>query len=207
MLNNFIVFEGLDGSGKSSIIHELKSQLSKEHYKILTTYEPDDDFHNAILGHRKFNNESEMLLYSASRNEHLRNEIVPEKDNFDLIISDRFIDSSLAYQSQEQLPMQYILQVNNHFIKQLNAWPIMTFFIDVPPKECLDRIYTKRQNKIDRLDRQPISYYYQVYQNYKQALKLTQNDTRNMIINGSHRSITEIATQIKNILKSHHILK
>ena len=102
----FIVFEGLDGSGKSTQVRDLGSKLQKKKYEVITTQEPTNkNVIGSLLKRILYNNESVpdevlALLFAADRAHHTINTIIPGLEEGSIVISDRYVYSSLAYQSR-----------------------------------------------------------------------------------------------------------
>ncbi len=168
----FITFEGGECSGKTSIIEELCSVLEKKNIKYISTREPGgidiaEQIRRIILDvkNTKMTEETEALLYAASRMQHLKERVIPALENGFVVICDRFLDSSLAYQGYARgLGMDSILKIN-HFA--LDYLPHMTLFIDVKPEVALKRLANR--NKTDRLDLEDIQFHERVYQGYQEV--------------------------------------
>ena len=104
MKGKFITFEGLDGTGKTTQIQALKKSLEKEEIKVLTTREPGgtklgEKIRNLIFENTDISLETETLLLFSARMEHLKKVIIPSLDRGEIILCDRFTDSTYAYQS------------------------------------------------------------------------------------------------------------
>ena len=143
MTGKFIVFEGLDGSGLSTQAMMLKEYLLKKREKVVLTKEQTDNFiggliKSALKEHIKTSPLTLQLMFIADRSQHLDSEIEPALKEGKIIISDRYIFSTLAFGS---------LDVNMEFLKTINSKfrePDLTFIIDCPPKVCLERISKER---------------------------------------------------------------
>jgi len=107
---------------------------------------------------------AEALLFAAARSQHFHQKIVPALEAGKIIICDRFIDSSLAYQGYARgLGIDEVYAINEFAIgKKL---PLLTIFIDVPPKVGLERVFSKR-DKVDRLDLETLAFHERVYEGY-----------------------------------------
>ena len=169
MNNRFITFEGGEGSGKSTIIKLLEEKLTAMGYKVMVTREPggvlvSEQIREVIL--KKENNmeyETEALLYAASRIEHLKKKVIPYLEQGYVVISDRYIDSSLAYQGVGRgLGIDTVLEINRF---ALDYMPKRTYFFDLKPEVGLNRI--KGREKIDRLDLEGLDFHERVYQGYQ----------------------------------------
>ncbi|MDR2524709.1 MAG: dTMP kinase [Oscillospiraceae bacterium] len=158
----FIVFEGLDGCGKTTQLEFLRERLASmcrpaRVRKVFITREPSDSVPGLICrGISKktifVNRETEALLFAADRCEHLQNEVLPQLGRGNHVLCDRYYFSNFAYQSPET-PMDTLLQYNAAPMELLRA--DMTIFIDVPPEECERRRAAERatEEKWDNVER------------------------------------------------------
>ena len=134
----FITFEGGECSGKTSIITAVCKELEKRGISYISTREPggidiSEQIRSIILdvNNTAMTEETEALLYAASRMQHLSERVIPAINNGTIVICDRFLDSSLAYQGYARgLGMDSVLRINHFALKHL---PDVTFFIDVTP--------------------------------------------------------------------------
>ena len=153
----FITFEGPEGSGKTSVIKGVVEFLTNEGYRILTTREPGgnkiaESIRNIILDNNntEMDAHAEALLFAASRSQHFSEVILPALQDNKILLCDRFIDSSLAYQGHARgLGIDKVYEINKFAIGDL--LPDLTLFIDVPPKVGLKRVFSNTR-KVDRLD-------------------------------------------------------
>lgn len=171
----FITFEGGECSGKTTIIKELCQELEKRNIAYISTREPGgidiaEQIRSIILDvkNTKMTEETEALLYAASRMQHLKERVIPALNEGKIIICDRFLDSSLAYQGYaRKLGVESILKIN-HFA--LNYLPDLTLFIDVKPEVALERL--AKRNKSDRLDLEGIKFHEDVYDGYQKVAEM-----------------------------------
>lgn len=167
----FITFEGGEGSGKSSILKKVKERFEKLNIKFIITREPggkdnliSEAIRSVILNpeHKNMTYKTEALLFAASRHQHIMDTILPALNRNDLVICDRYLDSSLVYQGYARnLPMDYILKINDF---ALDFLPDLTVIFDVDPKLGLSRVSSR--GKVDRLDQEKISFYQKVREGY-----------------------------------------
>ncbi|AFT81151.1 dTMP kinase [Leuconostoc carnosum] len=169
----FITFEGPEGAGKTSVlqalIEELKPILGDD---LVTTREPGgnpiSEAIRDILQPTEDNGmdgRTEALLYTAARRQHLVEVILPALEKNKVVISDRYVDSSLAYQGGGRgLGVENIWQINQFAIDGL--LPDLTIYLDVPSELGLARVKANRQSKIDRLDKEALSFHQTVRQTY-----------------------------------------
>ena len=204
MKGKFIVIEGIDGCGKTTQINELskwlpKSGLMKKNSKLITTREPGGSLlgkklRNLILDNNttdKPTSLAELLLYSADRAEHVSKIISPALKEGNWVISDRFSDSTLAYQG-------YGRNINLEIIKNIESIvcqgesPDLTIFLEISPEESISR----RKNQIpDRIESEGIKFLKQV----NEGFKLIAKEKRWKVISAS-QDIHSIASQIKEEL-------
>lgn len=137
----FIVFEGLDGSGSTTQSALLAEKLEKEGRSTLLTKEPTSEtpigkMIRDVLQHQwEASPEGLQLLFSADRAEHIKSEIEPALANGKIVISDRYLLSTLAYGSLAVDDLAWLKSLNKHFRQ-----PDLTFLFKLDPKICLDRI-------------------------------------------------------------------
>lgn len=164
----FITFEGGEGSGKSTAIKTLVERLGAEGYDIVLTREPggtriSEQIREVILN--KANTEmdpmTEALLYAASRRQHVVEKVRPALEAGKLVLCDRYLDSSLAYQGgARNLGIDNILEVNKHAIEGL--FPDLTFFFDLKPEVGLARIEANANREVNRLDVEKMEFHQKV---------------------------------------------
>jgi dTMP kinase len=191
----FITFEGGEGSGKTTIIERVATYF-KNKYQIIISREPGGSFiaesiRDLVLDpkHLGMSYQAEALLYAASRAQHLEDVLIPAMETHDLILCDRYIDSSFAYQGLARgLGLEYVEKINDYAMQHL---PLKTFYIDVSPEVGLSRI--KDREKFDRLDQEKFSFHDLVRQAYLDIASVYQN--RIIIIDG-HQSIETITLEI-----------
>jgi dTMP kinase len=167
----FITFEGPEGSGKSTVMKAVEAFLRNEGYDILTTREPGgikiaEDIRDIILSKENtmMSAKAEALLFAASRNQHLEEKIIPALKAGKIILCDRFVDSSLAYQGYaRELGVEEVFTINKFAIG--DTMPDVTIFIDVPPEVGLKRVFSNTR-KVDRLDLESVRFHQKVYDGY-----------------------------------------
>lgn len=166
----FIVIEGLDGSGKTTISKLLYDYLTKKNYKVLLTSEPTDGPIGRIIkkylakSKHKRDHILEALLFAADRRWHVKEIILPALNKYDYIISDRYVYSSYAYQQSNVTPLKWLIEINKDVPK-----PDIIIFLDVSPDECLRRLRNKGKS-LTILEQYDILI--NVYNNYMSLIKL-----------------------------------
>lgn len=164
----FITFEGGEGSGKTTCINRVVETLQKEGKEIVLTREPggtpiSEEIRNVILNKKNTDMDprTEALLYAASRRQHIVQKILPSLKEGKIVISDRFLDSSLAYQGVARgLGIDEIFKVNQYATEGLE--PDVTFFFDIEPEEGLRRISANSEREVNRLDVEKLSFHHNV---------------------------------------------
>jgi dTMP kinase len=140
----FIVIEGLDGSGKTTQARLLVQKLRSSHKAVYTT-EPSRGKIGSFIREfclfeeKRLDSATEALLFAADRIEHIQNEVVPALNKGLLVISDRYLYSSLAYQGSTGLSLEWIEAINKHALK-----PDLAVFIDVAPETVMQRLNRKK---------------------------------------------------------------
>ena len=194
----FIVMEGPDGSGKTTQINLLKEYLEEAGYECLITREPGgtvigEEIRQLILNpeHKEMSPVTEMLLYAASRAQLVHEVIGPALEEGKIVISDRFVDSSIVYQGiARKLGISTVSAVNAPGIGIYR--PDGIFFIDLSEAEGLRR--KKEQKNLDRMEQEGIDFHHMVSEGYRKVLS---GRPEVMKIDGG-RSIDTIQKKIRN---------
>lgn len=193
-LGKFIVFEGLDGSGSSTQVERLANNLRKLGHNAFTTKEPTNNIVGGlirgVLTHQwKMPSDGLQLLFTADRAHHLTWEIVPILERGDIVISDRYKFSNLAFGSVD-LPLGWLKKINSRF-----PVPYLTFFVRVEPKECLRRIGKVRNGFEFFEEEKKLTKTLATYD------KLAKDKSNNIVIIDGSKTIKEIEEEILNIAK------
>lgn len=183
MKGYFITFEGPDGSGKTTISTEVQKRLVQAGHDAIYTREPGgidiaEQIRQVILDPKNTNMDAktEALLYAASRRQHLIEKVLPALEKGQIVICDRFIDSSLAYQGYARgLGIEEVFRINEFAVE--GHFPDATVFLNLAYEEGLKRIETRAFK--DRLDLETTNFhklvskgYEEVLQKYKHRMKI-----------------------------------
>ena len=191
----FITFEGPDGSGKSTIIKKVYEKLINDGFDIVLTREPGgtpiaEKIRDIILDNSNvaLDARTEALLYAASRRQHLVEKIRPALKEGKIVLCDRFLDSSLAYQGGgRNLGVQNVLNIN--LFATENTYPDLTLFFDIDPELGLKRVCQDKKRVADRLDNENENFHEKVYSTFKEIVNT--NSQRIITIDAS-KSIEEV---------------
>ena len=201
----FIVFEGVEGCGKSFQSKKLFHKLKKNKMKSILTREPGgtksaEQIRNLILKDyfkkskkEKFDKYTDTLLYLAARNEHIKTKIIPALQKKYIVICDRFVDSTIAYQVYgKKIKPEFIKRIHNVILGNLK--PNITIVLKVNPKSSKKRLL-KRKSK-NRYDNFPQSFYNKVQKSF---LKIAKNK-KNYFIFDSSKNDDQIENKIFQIV-------
>ena len=201
----FIVFEGGDGSGKSTAINSIYDWFVENKIKCIKTREPGgikiaEDIRQVILDRNNtaMDGRTEALLYAAARRQHLVEKVIPALEDGVVVLCDRFVDSSLAYQGYARgLGIDAIMSINEFAIE--GYMPDISILFDIDPKIGLQRINNSDNREINRLDLEKIDFHEKVREGYE---IIYSNNKDRMIKINAEKSKEQIAAEIKNIIIS-----
>ncbi len=196
----FITFEGPDGSGKTTAANEVCARLEEAGYEVVHTREPggiaiSEDIRSIILDPKNtmMDARTEALLYAASRRQHLVEKVFPAVKEGKIVICERFVDSSLAYQGYgRQLGFDEVLSINLFAID--NTYPDLTIYLDVDEEVGLSRL-SGRSFK-DRLDQESIEFHHRVCEGYKEVLRRFGDRIKVVDASKSKEEVVEASLQI-----------
>ncbi|MGM8213863.1 dTMP kinase [Virgibacillus sp. W0430] len=201
MYNNFITLEGGEGAGKTSVLQILSDKLKHNGHDVVTTREPggieiSEKIRNIILepSNDKMEGRTEALLYAAARRQHLIEKVLPALKQGKIVLCDRFIDSSLAYQGYaRELGIDAVYAINEFAIQQ--CMPGLTLFLDLDPKKGLQRIQANSDREKNRLDMESLSFHQKVYEGYCQLQQRFPNRIKKINANQPLEKVGEDAWQ------------
>jgi dTMP kinase len=197
----FITIEGMDGSGKSTQIELLKEFLTGQGRKVILTREPggtriSEKIRDLLLDteNEEMKEETEILLYAASRAQHVREVIMPGLSDGNIIICDRYYDSSFAYQGYGRVMNLDFIKAANKFAIE-SARPDLTLFLDISPDKSKKRISDRANDRLENEDR---SFHKRVYDGFN---KLIEDEPERIKRINADRDIKAIAEDIKKAVQ------
>lgn len=201
----FITFEGPEGSGKSSVLNYVYEKLKEKNYKVIKTREPggtpiSEQIRNIILdkSNTALDPKAEALLYAASRRQHLVEKIWPSLKDGYIVLCDRYLDSSLAYQGGARgLGIDEILSINNFATDK--TFPDLTILFDIDPKLGLKRIAQNSQREVNRLDLEKLEFHNKVRESFLKLADIYKD--RYHIIDAS-KPLDEVCKETLNYIEN-----
>ncbi|KJU74750.1 thymidylate kinase [Pediococcus damnosus LMG 28219] len=205
LTGKFISFEGPDGAGKTTalntIVADLKPQLKKQ---LIVTREPggnriSEAIRDIILDRQntEMDDRTEALLYAAARRQHIVETIEPALKANKLVLCDRYIDSSVAYQGAgREIGEQEVYQMN--LFATAGLLPDLTIYFDVPSEIGLQRIMTHRTDEINRLDVEQLSFHKRVRASY---LKLAKENPKRIKLVDATQSKGKVVSDVETIIR------
>lgn len=177
----FITIEGPEGAGKTTIIGMLATKLMEQGIKVIVTREPGgipiaEQIREVILNkeNTEMDPRTEALLYAAARRQHLVEKVLPHLQDGSIVLCDRFIDSSLAYQGYARgLGMDEVYSINHFAIEGM--MPDITLYFDIDPAVGLERIGQHKGREVNRLDLEELHFHEKVREGYHHLLERFNN--------------------------------
>lgn len=200
----FITFEGPEGSGKSSVLDKIYHQLEHDGFNVLKTREPggtpiSEQIRNIILDKSNTNLEprTEALLYAASRRQHLVEKIWPALKEGKIVLCDRYLDSSLAYQGNARgLGYENILSINNFATE--NTFPDLTILFNIQPELGLERISKNSNREVNRLDLEKLDFHKKVREGF---LELAKKYPERFYIVDASQPFLDVCLEVYDLIK------
>jgi dTMP kinase len=201
----FITIEGPEGSGKTTAVDTAVKELEKMGYQIVRTREPGgtpiaEQIRNVILDKNNvaMDQRTEALLYAASRRQHLVEKVWPALKEGKIVICDRYLDSSLAYQGGARgLGVDNILQVNSFATE--GTFPDLTLLFDIDPQLGLARIAANSNREVNRLDLEKIDFHNKVRNTF---LELAKRYPERYVVIDASQSREEVAKKTLEVMLS-----
>lgn len=201
----FVTFEGGEGSGKSTALRLIAERLNKEGQETVITREPGgtpiaEQIRNVILdkGNTAMDSRTEALLYAASRRQHLVEKVWPAIKRGAIVLCDRYLDSSLAYQGGARgLGIDEVLNVNMFATE--GTFPDLTLLFDLEPEVGLARIAANANREVNRLDLEKIEFHKGVRATF---LSLAKRYPERFVIIDASKPVEEVVEAAYNAIKS-----
>ena len=203
MTNNmglFITFEGPEGSGKTTVLRAVAAELEKSNH-VVTTREPGgvetaEVIRNILLEGDAMDGRTEALLFAAARREHLVQKVLPALDSGAIVLCDRFIDSSLAYQGYARhIGVEGVERINDFAIE--GHYPDMTIYLDIPAALGRERI-AANQREQNRLDKEDHAFHDRVVAGYQQLI--TRYPERYTVVDAS-QSVDDVVADVVAVIR------
>ena len=199
----FITLEGPEGSGKTTAVTAACKRLEEMGYQIVRTREPGgtpiaEQIRNVILdkANTAMDPRTEALLYAASRRQHLVEKVWPALKEGKIVICDRYLDSSLAYQGGARgLGIDNILSIN--LFATENTFPDLTLLFDIDPKIGLERIAKNKDREVNRLDLEKLDFHNKVRNSF---LELARRYPERFVIIDASKSVKEVQEATLNAI-------
>ncbi|MGE5329361.1 MAG: dTMP kinase [Deltaproteobacteria bacterium] len=203
MKGYFITAEGLDGCGKTTQLSNIASYFEQNGREVILTREPGgtklgEKIRELLLDvdNMGMNSVAELMLYAAARAQIVSELIVPAVNQGKIVICDRFLDSSIAYQAYgRRLGVETVEGINAYALQ--GCKPDITFFFDISPQEIAKR--KTRKEKLDRVELENIDFHERVYNGY---LELAKAQRERIVVIDSRRGIGEVFEDVKSYLSS-----
>ena len=197
----FISLEGIEGAGKTTVLKSLQSALHIPDREILYTREPGgtpiaEQIRTLLTAHDNKGMQplTELLMMYASRNEHIQSQIKPALEQGKIVVSDRFVDASYAYQGAGRHIPESILKILDEWVVQ-SCMPDLTICLTAPVELCLERVYS-RGNK-DRFDEESASFFVATQLGYQQRAE--EDPKRIRMIDSSKNPETVVSSVLDHI--------
>lgn len=199
----FVVFEGGEGTGKTTAIDSIYEWIKEQGIECVKTREPGgikiaEEIRQVILNkdNTTMDGRTEALLYAAARRQHLVEKVIPALERGAVVLCDRFIDSSLAYQGYARnLGIEEVMSINKFAIDEY--MPDISILFDLDPRVGLERININKDREVNRLDLEKIDFHEKVREGYNTVYNA--NKDRIIKINAK-KSKEDVLIDIKDIL-------
>lgn len=200
-MSAFITFEGPEGSGKTTVLQQVASKLQGE-FETIVTREPGgvttgEQIREILLEGGYMDERTEALLFAASRREHLVGKVIPSLDQGKVVLCDRYIDSSLAYQGYARgIGVEEVKAINEFAINGL--YPDLTIYLDVSVEVGRQRIVSNLRQQ-NRLDQEDVAFHEKVVEGYH---KVIDSDSSRFVVIDANQNVEDVVdATYKSILK------
>ncbi|MBF7025883.1 dTMP kinase [Staphylococcus kloosii] len=200
-MSAFITFEGPEGSGKTTVLQQVAAKLKGE-FETIVTREPGgvstgEQIREILLEGGDMDERTEALLFAASRREHLVGKVIPALDQGKVVLCDRYIDSSLAYQGYARgIGVEEVKAINEFAINGL--YPDLTIYLDVSVEVGRERIVSNLREQ-NRLDQEDVAFHEKVVEGYH---KVIDSDASRFVVIDANQNIDDVVdATYKSILK------
>ncbi|GAA6823760.1 dTMP kinase [Helicobacter pylori] len=200
-MSAFITFEGPEGSGKTTVLQQVASKLQGE-FETIVTREPGgvttgEQIREILLEGGDMDERTEALLFAASRREHLVGKVIPSLDQGKVVLCDRYIDSSLAYQGYARgIGVEEVKAINEFAINGL--YPDLTIYLDVSVEVGRQRIVSNLRQQ-NRLDQEDVAFHEKVVEGYH---KVIDSDSSRFVVIDANQNVEDVVdATYKSILK------
>lgn len=206
MAGLFITFEGTEGCGKSTQIKALAARLHREGHQVLQTREPGGtplgEAVRNLLQHDEagegMSPEAELLLFTASRAQLTRERILPAIAQGEIVLCDRFMDSTTVYQGvARQIDTEAVATINQFAVGK--ARPDLTILIDISPEVGMARVHARSDGQLDRMEQEAIEFFQAVRAGY---LKLAETEPERFLVLDGNASVQALEQQIWDAVQS-----
>ena len=200
-MSAFITFEGPEGSGKTTVLQQVAAKL-QDKFETIVTREPGgvstgEQIREILLEGGGMDERTEALLFAASRREHLVGKVIPALDQGKVVLCDRYIDSSLAYQGYARgIGVEEVKAINEFAINGL--YPDLTIYLDVSVEVGRERIVSNLREQ-NRLDQEDVAFHEKVVEGYH---KVIDSDASRFVVIDANQNIDDVVdATYKSILK------
>ncbi|PFK36793.1 dTMP kinase [Bacillus cereus] len=200
----FVTIEGPEGSGKSTLITKLLPYFEKKEQKVIATREPggiaiSEEIREILhkQEHTMMEARTEALLYAAARRQHLVEKVMPALERNYLVLCDRFIDSSLAYQGYARgLGVDKVYEINRFATE--DCMPNLTIYLDIEPEVGLARIEKDANREVNRLDMESMQFHKRVREGY---LQLVDRFANRIVVVNADQPMEEIMEEVIQLIE------
>lgn len=204
LTGKFISFEGPDGAGKTTALNSIAADLTPQlNDNLVVTREPggnriSEAIRDIILDRKntEMDDRTEALLYAAARRQHIVETIMPALKSGKMVLCDRYVDSSVAYQGAgREIGVDEVYQMN--LFATAGLLPDLTIYFDVPSEIGLRRIMTHRTDEINRLDVEQLSFHKRVRASY---LKIAEQNPQRIQVIDATQSKAKVVSDVEKII-------